>query len=128
MVNVLGRELPRQLPNECKWIESSDDEWESVEIKEYALRACALWVMWVGTEHFRPNNIVTRAQFGTILSRILWWDTYNQEDTEDTPYYETHLNALKEHSIMTQIENPMEWIELRKWIWIMLMRSDKNNK
>ena len=38
-------------------------------------------------------------------------------------YYTKHLEALKEKKIMTDIENPEMKKELRKWAWLMLMRS-----
>jgi hypothetical protein len=65
-----------------------------------------------------PNKKVSRAEFGTVLSRILWGETYNNA----TPYYANHLQALKNNGIMTQIDNPEKRLELRKWVWVMLMR------
>jgi hypothetical protein len=44
-------------------------------------------------------------------------------DTEKTPFYERHLQALKEVGIMTQIENPLNRFELRQWVWLMLKRA-----
>jgi len=71
-----------------------------------------------------PNKILDRAEFGTILSRLLWWDIYDVVDaTKTKPYYTKHLEALNEKKIMTQIVNPEKKKELRKWAWLMLMRS-----
>ena len=87
-------------------------------MEEYALKACKLWLMWIDMDYFQPNLEVSRAQFGTILSRLLsgtkyaWW----------TPYDRKHLNALKSEGLMTQIKNPENRIELREWVWVMLMR------
>jgi hypothetical protein len=79
--------------------------------------------MGIYMEDFLPNKQVSRAEFGTILSRLLWWDKYNEIDTEETPFYEKHLAALKELWIMTQIENPLNRLELRQWVWVMLKRA-----
>jgi hypothetical protein len=118
-VNVLGREIPSEIPAECSWW---DTDWESEEIKSYAEKACALWVMWIYMKNFKPNKILDRAELWTILSRLLWWDKYNVLDTNRRPYYVEHLNNLKEEWIMTQIQNPEARKELRKWAWVMLMR------
>jgi hypothetical protein len=71
-----------------------------------------------------PRKTVSRAEFGTVLSRILWGDTYN----DSKPYYVKHLQALKNSGIMTQIDNPEKRLELRKWVWVMLMRSVEGEK
>jgi hypothetical protein len=75
--------------------------------------------MGVDMDNFLPNERVDRAQFGTILSRLLYGNTYNG----GKPYYVKHLQALKENGIITQIDNP-EWRqELREWVRLVLMRS-----
>ena len=43
--------------------------------------------------------------------------------TKTKLYYTRHLNALSEKKIMTEITNPEARKELRKWAWLMLMRS-----
>lgn len=59
-------------------------------------------LMGVGITAFTPDAVVTRAQFGTVLSRALYGDIYNNGD----PYYADHLQALKEANIMTNISTP----------------------
>ena len=122
-INVLWLKLPEKTPSECRWNDYKSD-WESEEIKEYAVKSCALWLMWIDMERFLPNKEVTRAQFGTIMSRLLWWSKYAWW----TPYYRKHLNALKENGIMTQIDNPEKRIELRQRVRVMLMRSAEYKK
>ena len=94
-------------------------DWESQEIKDYAVKACALWLMWLDMKKFQPKVWVSRAQFGTIMSRLLWWKKY----AGGKPYYRNHLNALKTNGIMTQIGNPEGRTELRQWVWLMLKRA-----
>ena len=123
-VNVLWKEIPT-IPKECKnW--SDDRDFESAEIRDYAEKACALWLMWVDTENhkFNPNQEVTRAQFGTTISRMLYGDKYQW----GFPYYEKHLKALNENNIMKNIVNPQDRIELRKWVWVMLQRIQEKQK
>jgi hypothetical protein len=54
---------------------------------------------------FDPDDVVTRAQFGTVLSRLLRQTQY--VSLPDQLYYFRHLEALKNNNIMTQIYG--EW-------------------
>ena len=77
-----------------------------------------LWIMWINMMHnmFRPFDLVTRAEFGTALSRMLYWIADG-----DRVYYSTHLKKLKEEKIINN-DNP-SLRELRWYVMIMLMRS-----
>ncbi len=94
------------------------------EMKDYMVMSCQLEVMWIHTTNyqaipdFMPSKRVSRAEFGTILSRVLWWNKY--EWTNEN-YYINHLNALKESNIITNI-NP-NITEYRAWVFLMLYRS-----
>ena len=55
---------------------------------------------------------------GTTISRMLYGDKFQW----GFPYYEKHLKILNQKNIMKNVENPQDRIELRKWVWIMLMR------
>ena len=81
--------------------------------------AYQLWIMWINIDKFRPFDTVTRAEFGTALSRML----YGLEDWENF-YYETHLQKLLEEKIITVSDPDLK--ELRWYVMIMLMRSAKN--
>lgn len=120
---VIGKKSP-PIPAHCKWWDAAS-EWKSPATKAYAEKACALWVMWIRMQNFMPNKVLDRAEFGTILSRLLWWDKYDVIDaTEGKPYYTRHLAALQREWVMTQIDNPLIRQELRKWAWLMLMRVE----
>jgi hypothetical protein len=83
--------------------------------------AYQLWIMWINMprNRFRPNDLVTRWEFATALSRML----YGIADWKDR-YYSTHLAKLMEEKIITN-DDPM-MMELRWYIMIMLMRSAEN--
>ena len=83
--------------------------------------AYQLWIMWVWIDKFRPFDSVTRAEFWTALSRVLYWNKYEW----GTQYYTNHLNALKSAGIMNQINQPNQW-EIRWYVMLMLMRSKKD--
>ncbi len=84
--------------------------------------AYKLGIMWINMpdNKFLPYETVTRAQFGTALSRLL----FGIEDGEDA-YYTTHLAKLKEAWIITNDDPTLE--ELRWYVMLMLMRSSKGN-
>jgi thermitase len=99
---------------------------ETTEMKLYSKLACQLGLMgldtnWIPIQTFNPDGKVTRAQFGTVLSRTLRDTIYNGGN----PYYVDHLNALQEEQIMNQINTPGS-NELRWYVMLMLMRSTKN--
>ena len=81
--------------------------------------AYQLWIMWINMpdNKFRPNDEVTRAEFATALSRML----YSTPDGK--PYYTTHLVKLKAEKILTNDDYKMK--ELRGYVMIMLKRSAK---
>ena len=78
--------------------------------------AYQLGIMWIWTDKFRPYDSVTRKEFGTALSRMLFW----LDDWTDK-YYSTHLKELKKRWIISN-DNP-DLKELRGYVMLMLMRS-----
>ena len=51
---------------------------------------------------FNPGDELTRAQFGTVLSRMIWGNLHNGY----APYYQAHLQALKTAGVMFDITDP----------------------
>lgn len=104
--------------DDISWLEGQD-------LYDFVIDACQMWLMgldndWTPTSNFNPYDVVTRAQFGTVLSRAIWGDTYNGAN----PYYIDHLNALNTISVMNYITNP--WmLELRWYVMLMLFRADE---
>ena len=90
----------------------------------WVTKACQLGLMWVGIDQFYPYWQVTRAEFGTVLSRAL-----NADDlwmlsklNSATPYYIEHLRFLNKEWIMNNISNPIS-LERRWRVMLMLMRA-----
>ena len=77
--------------------------------------------MGVGISSFNPNGIVTRAEFGTVLSRALWGNIHNITSAQ---YYTEHLKALKDAGIMNMISNPNQ-LEIRGYVMLMMQRADE---
>ena len=113
-INVLKKDPDKS--KECKFsdireiLDNQYDNWVS--------KACQLWLMGQWITKFRPYDKVTRAEFWTVLSRILYWNTFEWW----IPYYSNHLKVLQEKWIMKIILNP-EANEIRWYVMLMLMRS-----
>ena len=84
------------------------------------VEACQLGLMGQGITAFRPYDTISRAEFGTALSRALWGSKYEGGN----PYYVNHLNALKAEWIMNQISNAVATKEVRGYVMLMLQRSE----
>ena len=96
----------------------SDAHTAEGDLAAYVKKACQMGLMGQGIDKFRPNDKVTRGEFGTTLSRALWGDKYNGA----TPFYKNHLEALRDAGIMKMIDTPNQ-MEIRGYVMLMLMRS-----
>ena len=90
------------------------------DLHDYIIKSCQLGLMGQGITAFRPYDTISRAEFGTALSRTLWGNKYEG----GTPYYANHLNALKAAGIMNQIANAESTKEIRGYVMLMLQRSE----
>ena len=93
------------------------------DLADYIQLAYQLQIMGIhhdGTAltYFEPNKFVTRAEFATVFSRVLYGAKYNQDGKD---WANGHLNALKEAGILKNITPNM--LELRGRVLLMLQRS-----
>ena len=97
-------------------MDSDYDDWVTL--------AYQLWIMWQNMpwNNFRPNDEVTRAEFATALSRMVYW-TSDGEYKATSKYYVHHMEKLVKEWIITNDDPNMK--ELRWYVMIMLMRSVK---
>ena len=101
----------------------------SSEMKFFTKTACQLNLMGLKSDgqtpdkQFNPYEQVDRAQFGTILSRLIYGDIYNIYSGEETQYkwYQKHLQALNKDNIMKKIQDPF-MLEQRWRVMLMLYR------
>lgn len=113
-INVLGREPDTSLQPYFLDIPDSLDQ----KYDNWVTLAYQLWIMWIWIKNFRPYDNITRAEFWTVLSRLV----YRIQDW-DKKYYSTHLAKLKKEWIIT---NDDPTIKEKRWnIMIMLMRTVK---
>ena len=106
--------------DETKVCSFADAQTAEGDLAAYVKKACQMGLMGQGITSFRPNDKVTRGEFGTTLSRAIWGTKYDG----GTPYYANHLQALKDKGIMTKIENPSQ-MEIRGYVMLMLERTSK---
>ena len=97
-------------------LDSDYDDWVTL--------AYQLWIMWqnMPNNKFRPNDEVTRAEFATALSRMIYHTSDWQYKSTDK-YYTNHMKKLVQEKIITNDDAKMK--ELRWYVMIMLMRSAK---
>ena len=115
-INVLNKKVDTS--KKCQFIDVSDRL--NIQYDLWVTKACQLWLMWQWISKFKPNDNVTRAEFWTILSRLLWWAEYNWWK----PYYLKHINQLNIRWIMTNISN-LKWNESRGNVMVMLKKSQE---
>ena len=102
MISNFAITLGGHTPDTSKPCTFSDIANQSAELKFYIKLSCQLGLMGVDITTFDPKSELTRAQFGTILSRLIWGTTYDG----GVKYYTNHLQALKLAGIMTNISTP----------------------
>lgn len=97
--------------------------------KNYAILSCQLGLMWLYSdqksvkESFEPHKFVSRAEFGTVLSRLLFGYRYVPKLWQQR--YENHLLWLRTHNIL-HYTNP-EIQEYTPWVLLMLWRNKDTN-
>lgn len=127
MISIFATKELKKTPSVNTWCIFSDISNESRDFQDYIQLSCELWIMWLkkdGTPDsiFNPNKYVTRAQFGTMLSRLLYGDSYNIDLWSAIPFYQEHLEILQKNNIMTKINNPITKVEIKSWIMLMMYR------
>lgn len=96
------------------------------ELVGYIQLAYQFQIMWVDAngnpiEEFMPNALVTRWEYATVFSRVLFGSLFNQE-WED--FYSKHIAALNAAGILTNTDPTIQ--EMRGWVMLMMYRSSQN--
>ena len=120
MLSVYATEVLGMPSNTAAACTFSDIASVKGDLHDYIIKSCQLGLMGQGITAFRPYDTISRAEFGTALSRALWDDKYEGGN----PYYANHLNALKAAGIMNQIANAESTKEVRGYVMLMLMRAE----
>jgi hypothetical protein len=120
MLSVYAEEVLGLTEDSSKACNFTDIDSVKGDLHDFIIKSCKLGIMGQGLSAFRPYDTLSRAEFGTALSRVLWGNKYEG----GTPYYANHLNALKAAGIMNQIANAESTKEIRGYVMLMLMRSE----
>jgi len=93
------------------------------DLADFIQTAYAYKIMWINADgtplkKFNPRGKVTRAEYATVFSRVLFGDKYNKSEWN---YYENHIKALKEAGILTNDTPTIQ--EVRGWVMLMMYRS-----
>ena len=117
-MNVLDQE-----PDLSRWVIKFRDVTNKMnaEYDDAVTLAYQLEIMWINmpNNEFRPNDIVTRWEFATALSRMVYW-TSDGQYKQTSKYYTLHIQKLEQEKILTNVDPTMT--ELRWYVMIMLMR------
>ena len=87
------------------------------EFKISVLKICWYWIMWVWNQKFNADKKITRAELVTVISRILYWNEFNNEWSE---YYIKHLTKLHSEKIISNLDYTLQ--EKRKNVFLILKR------
>ena len=114
-------------PDVSKWAVNFNDVTEEMDKKydNWVTMAYRLGIMWINmpNNNFRPNDIVTRAEFVAAFSRMLYWTSDGKYESTKK-YYTYHMDKLEEEWIITNTNPDIE--EKRWYVMIMLKRSANN--
>ena len=96
------------------------------DLADYIQLAYQLQIMGINADGtpmqaFEPHKLVSRAEFATVLSRVIWGNKHNISGDDR---YSAHLQALKKYEIITS-DVPANWWELRGRALLMLHRTVK---
>ena len=120
MSKILGKKpVKKNVPK--YWDVSVKARWQ--ELYDYTILAYQYQIMGINANgtpirYFNPEWKVTRAEFATVLSRVLYGSKYNQKWKY---YYKKHIQALQDAWILTETTPTIQ--EVRWWIMLMLYRS-----
>ena len=111
-------------PTETEKVEYADVDESLGDLADFIQVAYAYKIMWIdgngnALENFNPSGLVTRAEYATVFSRVLYGDKYNKSEWN---YYDAHLEALKEAGILTNTTPTIQ--EVRGWVMLMMYRSE----
>jgi len=126
MITEFAIKVLEKKPDTKKSCTFADAKNESEEMQFYIKTACQLGLMGREADgkntksSFDPTATITREQFATIVSRLLYGTTNNSTDAINRAT--KHLQALHDAKIINNISNPsME--EIRGYVMLMLQRA-----
>lgn len=116
---VLGKETLKTDTAQYKDLKGIEGDLPGYIQLAYQLQIMGVDAKGNAIPEFNPHALVSRAEFATVLSRVMFGNKYNQEGAD---YSSAHLSALKEAGILSNTDPAIQ--ELRGWVMLMLMRTE----
>ena len=130
-------EIIWQEPNIEKKCEFTDLKWTPEATKAAAELVCQFDIMGINQDmtplkNFNPDEIVTRDQLTTVISRIIRREKYNQGGKT---FYEKHIEKLAEEWLLTDSspsdkkasDTTPNLVEVKGIFYLLLQRAEKKN-
>ena len=76
MLSVYAKEVLGKKLDTSKACTFTDIDSVKGDLHDFIIESCQLGIMGQGITAFRPYDTISRAEFGTALSRVLWDKTY----------------------------------------------------
>ena len=110
---------------EVKYLDVDESLWDLAWYIQLAYQYQIMGINADGTslENFNPNGVVTRWEYATVFSRVLFGSAFNKEWAD---FYTNHLEALKEAWILKDTTPTMQ--EIRGRVMLMMYRSSQNSE
>ena len=111
------------------WDVTYEDVDESLgDLAGYIKLAYQYQIMWINADgtpiqHFNPHGLVTRWEYATVFSRVLFGDRFNKAWAD---FYTNHLAALEKVGILKNTTPTIQ--EIRGWVMLMMYRSSQNSE
>ena len=123
MMVAYAKEVKGMTADTSVKVNFTDIAGQSAELQGYIVEAAQMGLMGLNSDgsvatKFNPTGVVTRAEFGTVLDRVINGSANNG----GTPYYAAHLAALKSAGVMTNISTPNA-NEVRGYVMLMMQRG-----
>ena len=130
-------EVTWQEPNIEKKCEFADLKWAPESTRAAAELVCQFDIMGINQDltplkNFNPDEIVTRDQLTTVISRIIRREKYNQGGKT---FYEKHIEKLAEEWLLTDSspsdkkasDTTPNLVEVKGIFYLLLQRAEKKN-
>ena len=130
-------EVTWQEPNIEKKCEFADLKWATESTRVAAELVCQFDIMGINQDlsplkNFNPDEIVTRDQLTTVISRIIRRSTYNQGGKT---FYERHIEKLVEEGLLAGTapsdkkitDTTPNLVEVKGIFYLLLQRAEKKN-
>ena len=130
-------EVTWQEPNIEKKCEFADLKWAPEATRVAAQLVCQFDIMGINQDltplkNFNPDEIVTRDQLTTVISRIIRREKYNQGGKT---FYEKHIEKLAEEWLLTNSspsdkkasDTTPNLVEVKGIFYLLLQRGEKKN-